>query len=101
MTSLRKRGAEAAIGRLPDGTPVLVLSFPLPGCDHVPGLTAAERDIGSRLLRGETTDDIACARSSSVRTLANQLAALYRKLGVSSRSDAEVTLARLNEEHTP
>lgn len=50
-------------------------------------LTHAERDIVQRLLAGSSNAEIATARRRSVRTVANQIASIYRKLGVASRSD--------------
>jgi DNA-binding CsgD family transcriptional regulator len=38
-------------------------------------------------LRGASNQDIARTRGVSVRTVANQLAAVYRKLGVRSRAE--------------
>ena len=50
-----------------------------------PRLTAAERQVVVGVLRGRSNAAIATARRTSCRTVANQLAAIYRKLGVSSR----------------
>jgi DNA-binding NarL/FixJ family response regulator len=48
-------------------------------------LTDAERQVVTGVLNGRTNAAIALARRTSSRTVANQLAAIYRKLGVSSR----------------
>ena len=48
-------------------------------------LTCAEREVAMGLLRGWTLDRIANHRKTSMRTTANQVASIYRKLGVSSR----------------
>ncbi len=48
-------------------------------------LTLAEREVASALLQGATLADIALKRQTSERTVANQVQAIYRKLGVSSR----------------
>jgi DNA-binding NarL/FixJ family response regulator len=50
-----------------------------------PRLTHAERQVVAGVLNGRTNAAIATARRTSCRTVANQLAAVYRKLGVSSR----------------
>ena len=50
-----------------------------------PRLTSAERQVVAGVLNGRTNAAIAMARRTSSRTVANQLAAIYRKLGVSSR----------------
>jgi DNA-binding NarL/FixJ family response regulator len=59
--------------------------------DHSPGtlakLTAAENSVASAVLSGRSNRDIALARRTSLRTVANQVAALYRKLGVGSRAE--------------
>ncbi len=57
--------------------------FQLPG-----PLTAAERANLSGVVGGLTNEQIARARGRSVRTVANQLAALYRRFGVRSRLEA-------------
>lgn len=65
---------------------VLVLSFPLPQRSAPVALTPAERDIVRRVLDGASNAQIARARGRSPRTVANQLAAIFRKLGVFSRA---------------
>jgi DNA-binding CsgD family transcriptional regulator len=50
-------------------------------------LTGAEADLLARLLQGASNRDIAAARGTSVRTVASQLASLYRKLGVRGRTE--------------
>ena len=50
-------------------------------------LTAAERAVLARVVRGETNQAIARARKTSVRTIANQVASLLRKTGAASRFD--------------
>jgi DNA-binding NarL/FixJ family response regulator len=77
------------------GEEVAVFSFPLapPALPH--GLTAAERTVAVALLEGQSNAEIATARQTSVRTVANQVAALFRKLGVRSRSEAVLALGRL------
>jgi DNA-binding NarL/FixJ family response regulator len=48
-------------------------------------LTASERAILELVVRGCSNQAIAAARSTSVRTVANQVASLLRKLGAASR----------------
>jgi DNA-binding NarL/FixJ family response regulator len=55
--------------------------------DGVDGLSPSERDIVSRVFRGQSNGAIASARGTSPRTVANQLAAIYSKLGVRSRRE--------------
>jgi DNA-binding NarL/FixJ family response regulator len=55
---------------------------------HMPDtLTPAERQVVLAVLAGFSNADIAQARGSSPRTVANQLAAIFRKLGVRSRAE--------------
>ncbi len=75
-----------------DGS-VMVLTFTLaegPG----EGLTPAESDVVAHLLRGASNAEIAAARGASERTVANQVANAFRKLGVGSRLEL-VALAPL------
>jgi DNA-binding CsgD family transcriptional regulator len=50
-------------------------------------LTAAERAVALLALRGLTNRDIARLRRVSTRTVANQLASVFRKMGVGSRRE--------------
>ncbi|MEO8874604.1 MAG: LuxR C-terminal-related transcriptional regulator, partial [Polyangiaceae bacterium] len=61
---------------------LVLLSFtPRP----LPRLTEAERDVALALARGLTNAEIARTRNVSPRTVANQVAAIMKKLDVSSR----------------
>jgi DNA-binding CsgD family transcriptional regulator len=64
---------------------LVVLSFPLGGSRA--RLTPAEREILRSLLEGMPRASIARARATSERTVANQIASVFRKLGVHSRSE--------------
>ncbi|MBL8918217.1 MAG: helix-turn-helix transcriptional regulator [Myxococcaceae bacterium] len=52
-----------------------------------PSLTGAEREVMALLLEGKTNAQIAKARKTAVRTVANQIASLFRKYGVGSRAE--------------
>jgi DNA-binding NarL/FixJ family response regulator len=56
-----------------------------PGVAMPSGLTEAERDIVRHLRAGSSNEQIARARGTSERTVAKQVSALLRKLGVGSR----------------
>ena len=56
-------------------------------------LTDAERDVVQLAVSGRSNAEIADVRGVSVRTVANQLAAVYGKLGVNSRSELASVLA--------
>ena len=68
---------------------IVVLSFCIPEekLDSVPGLSAAENDIVRHVAKGRSNLQIARARGSSPRTVANQLQSIYQKLGVFSRAE--------------
>lgn len=57
-------------------------------------LTAAEREIARLAVSGLTNAAIAKRRGGSPRTVANQLASVYRKLEVSSRAELAARLQR-------
>jgi DNA-binding NarL/FixJ family response regulator len=61
--------------------------WPLPRC-----LTRAEQSIVLELVAGACHRDIAMARGTSERTVANQVASIFRKLNVGSRLDLFVAL---------
>ena len=58
-------------------------------------LTIAERHVAAMLLDGLSNDAIARARGTSPRTVANQLAAISRKIGVGGRRALVAALLRL------
>jgi DNA-binding CsgD family transcriptional regulator len=61
------------------------LSFPPAPRDSDSALTPAERAVVGRVIAGDSNVEIARLRATSPRTVANQLAAIFRKLGASSR----------------
>lgn len=75
------------------GAEYVVLSYPIEATYPLPpALTSAERGIATALLCGDALKDIAAARGTSPRTVANQTRAIYRKLGVGSRLELGVLL---------
>src|SRR5687768_13657472 len=86
MTDI-KRPNELRIVRMRLGSEeLIVVSVPsleptLPG-----DLTRAERGVASLLLAGMSNRDIARVRGVSVRTVANQAAAIFRKIGIRRRA---------------
>lgn len=70
-----------------------MVSFPLPNVDDLEELTPAEREVARLVLAGHGNAAIAEVRGSALRTVANQLASIYRKLGVSGRSELAVKLS--------
>jgi DNA-binding NarL/FixJ family response regulator len=71
-----------------------VLSFPSEPPPLPPELSPAERDVMALVLDGVSNAEIARRRGRSVRTIANQIAACYKKLGVSSRLELAARLGR-------
>jgi DNA-binding CsgD family transcriptional regulator len=76
-----------------DDGELAVLSFTLPG-DSAINLSSAESDVARHILAGRSNSEIAALRRCSARTVANQVASLFRKLGVRSRLEL-VALAPL------
>ncbi len=68
-----------------DGEEFLVISYEL--CDPIvpTSLTPAERAVALGVVRGRSMAEIAKERGTSQRTVANQIQAVYEKLGVTSR----------------
>ncbi len=75
-----------------------ILSFPLPTVSMPAVLTPAERLVALDLLDGKSNPEIARARGTSARTIANQVAAIFRKLGVASRSDFAYAMSKLGRD---
>lgn len=69
-----------------NGKKHVLLSFPR-GDDPLAKLTAAERQVAIAILAGYSNLEIARMRGSAPRTVANQIAAMFKKLGVRSRSE--------------
>jgi DNA-binding CsgD family transcriptional regulator len=79
------------------GDEFAVFEIPLPR-PEAPGafasLTAAEKSVLGLLLEGATNAAIAHARGTSVHTVANQVAGIFRKLDVRSRYELYARCAR-------
>ena len=70
-----------------DGQTVAIISFDVDEEDKTHGLTSAEREVALLALAGKSNNEIAEARHCSVRTVANQLQSVFRKLGIRSRAE--------------
>ena len=75
-----------------DGEEFVVLSYPRQTRALVAGLTPAEQRVLDLVRGGLSNAQVAAARGTSVRTVANQVASLFRKLGVQSRAELFVKL---------
>jgi DNA-binding CsgD family transcriptional regulator len=60
---------------------------PLTPIADLSALGVAEREVAGRLLDGHDNARIARDRGTSRRTVANQVASIFRKLGLSSRGE--------------
>jgi len=69
------------------------VSLPRPDLQLATVLTRAELEVSAMLLQGRTHAEIASARGTSVRTIANQLASIFSKLKVSGRLELLTALA--------
>lgn len=74
------------------GETLAVLSVPLGSAADLSALTLAERDVAERAAIGASNRAIARARGTSERTVANQLASIFGKLGVGSRAELAAKL---------
>ena len=73
-----------------------VLSYALPEWELPNCLSPAEREVVCGLLRGMTHRELATSRDVSERTIANQLASVFGKLGVQSRLELAARLRRMS-----
>lgn len=80
-----------------EGRAIWVMSYELPEWELPAALTATERAVVLASLGGATQRQIATSRGVSPRTVANQLAAAYGKLGVSSRIELAAKLRRVRK----
>jgi DNA-binding NarL/FixJ family response regulator len=79
----------------------LFLYYRGPSCRLPPTLSVAERTVVLDLLDGASRRDIAFARGTSPRTVANQMASIFRKLRVSSRVELLAALRSRQGQDAP
>jgi DNA-binding NarL/FixJ family response regulator len=77
----------AATPFVEDGEEFILLSYPVARPRSWDRLSDAERAVAEALLEGQSNAEIAAARGVAVRTIANQVASIFRKLGVRSRTE--------------
>lgn len=70
-----------------DGETLVVFAFPRAPRTTPGALTGAEQVVAELVLQGLTTAQIAAARWVASATISAQLRSIYRKLGVSSRTE--------------
>ena len=76
----------------------VVVSEPMVGAADLAALTQAEREVARLVADGCSNRAIAARRGARPQTVANQLAAIFRKLAVSSRSELVAQLVALPAE---
>jgi DNA-binding CsgD family transcriptional regulator len=76
------------------GADLAVLSWPTRPAAIPPGLTAAETEVVRLASQGLSNAEIGGRRGCAGRTVANQLASAFSKLGVGSRAELAALLAR-------
>jgi DNA-binding NarL/FixJ family response regulator len=99
MACLRVNGPDRGACMVGDA-PICWLFLPVEALGLDPRLTRAERQVVAGVLNGRTNAAIAMTRHTSCRTVANQLAAIYRKLGVSSRWELAARVGRASIDST-
>lgn len=77
------------------GEELLVVSVPLRE-EPLDVLTSAQLEVARAIVRGASNAAIARERGTSVRTVANQVASILRKLGVGSRAQLATKLANVD-----
>ena len=96
MTGSTRKRAGADIQRLiVDGEELMVISVPIHPEAAPETLSDGERDVLRMMLEGKKNADIARARGTAVRTVTNQVASIYRKLRIGSRSELAAWAARV------
>ena len=76
------------------GEEVLVFRVPLSSGAGVSELSSAEREVAELAVAGLSNREISVRRKTSERTVANQLANVFRKLNVGSRRALAVRMLR-------
>ena len=71
----------------------VVLKVPSSRLEARASLTSAERSVTEGLFEGRSYRDMARERGTSPRTVAGQVRSVFKKLGVSSRSELSALLA--------
>ncbi len=78
---------------------MVVLSFAIPDGDERAALSPVESEVVTLVLQGRSNREIARLRGTSARTVANQIASVFRKVGVRSRLElvAHAAIVRARE----
>lgn len=88
-----RKSSQVAYGEFDhQGRRYAVISYPVTHPNLLLELTSAEIEVLEQWLDGASAKSIAKKRGSAVRTVNNQVAAIYRKLGVRSRAELATRL---------
>jgi DNA-binding CsgD family transcriptional regulator len=71
----------------------LIIELPIDPAELPACLTETECKVVTLVLEGRSNQEIADARGARYRTVANQLASIYKKLGIASRTELVATLS--------
>jgi DNA-binding NarL/FixJ family response regulator len=86
--------AELVVEPYEERPDAVLFSFPLEQGEPLGELTPAERGVLDGVRHGLSNAQIARLRGVSVRTVANQIATLFKKVGAQSRLDLALLAAR-------
>lgn len=89
--------AESTISRMARPLALPSSADALRALESIRNLTASEREVLARAAAGESDEQIASARGSARRTVANQLRSAYEKLGIGSRRELRALLGNAGE----
>ena len=80
-----------------EGDEMAALNFRFSGTALPECLSPAERDVALGVIAGKSNAEIAAGRGTSARTVANQMASLFKKLRVGSRREIAALGCRAQE----
>lgn len=73
---------------------LVVVQLPSRAERRIAALRPSEQEVARGLINGKTNAEIAAERGTSARTIANQVAAIFRAYGVCSRAELARCLER-------
>ena len=95
LVGLVRAKTETVLARFECGAETLMaIGLSSSGAENLAGLTEAERAILPLVLAAKPHTEIAVERETSPRTVANQIASIYRKFRVSGRVELALQLAK-------
>jgi DNA-binding NarL/FixJ family response regulator len=93
LTNVLRARSSLVFGELAVGNePLVALGYRDQTAEALSSLTSAERQVARAVLEGRSQREIAVTRGVSERTVASQVASIYRKIGVSGRRELTAKL---------